>query len=121
MSHLAVRSLMERGFVSGVVTSNHDRLQHRAFDGATADRPDIGELFGNALREVCTDRTKCGAVYQRHTSVPALGRKCEKCGARLVRSGVRYGEYIQFLIFLNLFFKFVFFINNRSNNSFGKH
>ena len=91
-AHLAVAELLQRGFVDAVITTNHDRLQHRAC-GSTSAHPRIGELFGNAYAERCTNK-QCAQVFQRATSVPVLGRQCEACGARLVRTGVRYGQII---------------------------
>ena len=68
-----------------MVTSNHDNI-HR-LSGVPQDR--LAELFGNAYVELCL---KCHAQFSRKTQPPSLGRACEKCGGRLVRTGVRFGQ-----------------------------
>ena len=77
----------ERSVVNFVISSNHDNLVRKA--GVPDDR--LAELFGNAYVEKCL---KCKEQFQRSTITPALGRKCEHCQGRLVKTGVRYGQEI---------------------------
>jgi hypothetical protein len=78
---------LRSSFVDFVISSNHDNLVRKA--GVPDDR--LAELFGNAYVEMCL---KCKQPFQRSTITPALGRKCESCRGRLVKTGVRYGQEI---------------------------
>jgi NAD-dependent SIR2 family protein deacetylase len=87
VTHRAVAELVRRGHVKFVVSSNHDNLAGKA----GVPRSSLAELFGNAYAEKCL---KCESEMLRSTVTPALQRQCEHCGARLVKTGVRYGQAV---------------------------
>jgi len=84
LAHVLISDLVREGHVKFVVSSNHDNMHERA--GLPIDK--IAELFGNAYVEKCLG---CERRFRRQVVVPNLGRKCEVCGSRLVKTGVRFG------------------------------
>eukprot|EP00179_Madagascaria_erythrocladioides_P013235 CAMPEP_0198363102 /NCGR_PEP_ID=MMETSP1450-20131203/148599_1 /TAXON_ID=753684 ORGANISM="Madagascaria erythrocladiodes, Strain CCMP3234" /NCGR_SAMPLE_ID=MMETSP1450 /ASSEMBLY_ACC=CAM_ASM_001115 /LENGTH=177 /DNA_ID=CAMNT_0044070403 /DNA_START=15 /DNA_END=545 /DNA_ORIENTATION=+ len=82
-AHLAVAALVRACGVR-VVTSNHDNL-HVA-SGVPPEH--VAAVFGCGHVETCV---ACKREFRRHTQTPPLGRKCERCGGRLRKCGVRFG------------------------------
>eukprot|EP01006_Ploeotia_vitrea_P003504 TRINITY_DN112730_c0_g1_i1.p1 TRINITY_DN112730_c0_g1~~TRINITY_DN112730_c0_g1_i1.p1 ORF type:complete len:344 (+),score=40.03 TRINITY_DN112730_c0_g1_i1:50-1081(+) len=84
-AHRAITLAVDRGWVSLVVTSNHDGLHQRA--GLAGDK--VVDMFGCVFIERCL---VCSKRFFRSVVVPHLGRKCEHCGAKLKRTGVNMGD-----------------------------
>mmetsp|Transcript_30951 Transcript_30951/g.34520 ORF Transcript_30951/g.34520 Transcript_30951/m.34520 type:complete len:390 (-) Transcript_30951:184-1353(-) len=85
ISHVIIQHFLDKGIAKAIVTSNHDNMHRKA--GAPDNK--LAELFGNAYIEKCL---KCKKMFQRKVIVPHLGRTCEECSGRLVKTGVRYGQ-----------------------------
>ncbi|ETO13019.1 chromatin regulatory protein sir2 [Reticulomyxa filosa] len=79
-THCALKLLVDKGYVKGIVTSNHDGLQNKC--GVASEN--CVDLFGNVYVERCTNK-KCKQYFLRHTIVPHLRRTCETCGKKLVK------------------------------------
>ena len=90
--HRFVANLVEKGYCSGVVTTNIDNLFQKA--GVEA----VAELHGNCFREQCRD---CKRVYVRSFDVTKMNgapenhetsRSCDDCKGALLDTIVHFGE-----------------------------
>ena len=93
--HMALKDLMDRGILKGVISQNVDGLHRKS--GIPADK--IFELHGNTNLEVCE---KCKKDYMRDFRVREAqknkdhktSRKCDKkeCSGQLHDSIINFGE-----------------------------
>jgi mono-ADP-ribosyltransferase sirtuin 6 len=90
--HRVVASLVEEGFVNGLVTTNIDNLHQRG--GVPKEL--VAELHGNCFKEVCG---ACAKVYWREFDVMTKGsqdhkthRTCDACNGDLLDTIVHFNE-----------------------------
>ena len=95
---MALKTLMDLGFLKHVISQNIDGLHRKS--GIPADK--ITEVHGNTNLEICK---KCGKDYMRDfrtrtsqkTKEHLTGRKCDNaaCGGPLMDSIINFGENLR--------------------------
>ena len=96
-SHMAMKSLIDKGIVSQIITQNVDNLHLRS--GINEDK--IIELHGNICKEFCE---KCQKVFYRdfYVKTPKFSdplnvytsRNCNFCQGKLRKTLVHFGEKV---------------------------
>lgn len=92
-THMALKSMLDKGFVHHIVSTNVDGLHMRS----GIESENLSELHGNSFKEYCS---KCKAEYLRDFDCTfsgcrkdhKTGRQCEKCSSDLLDSIIHFGE-----------------------------